>query len=77
MLALKCDNCGGYFDFDGTRSKRPNGIDVIYMDRCRNIELIERMNLCPACLAAVMKALEDRKMAPRMNSADPFEDDLK
>lgn len=78
MMALKCDNCGGYFDFYGTKTKYgPNSIDVVYMDRNRNIELIDRMNLCPACLAAVMKALEDRKMAPRMNDVDPFEDDLK
>ena len=73
MMALKCDNCGGYFDFDGLRVKSPNGIDVIYMDRHRNIELVERMNLCPTCLAAVMKALEDRKR----RTVDPMEDDLK
>lgn len=62
MIALKCDNCGGYFDFE---RQGPNGIDVIHMNKCRNIELIERMNLCPACLAAVMKALEDRKEASK------------
>lgn len=77
MMALKCDNCGGYYDFDVEKKYGPNSIDVVYMDRNRNIELIERMNLCPACLAAVMKALEDRKEASKRNTTDPFEDDLK
>lgn len=73
MMALKCDNCGGYFDL----SRRANSIDIIHKDRNSNVNLVDRMDLCPACLAAVMKALEDRKMAPRMNDVDPFEDDLK
>ena len=82
MMALKCDNCGGYYDFDGTKKYGPNSIDVVYMDRNRNIELIERMNLCPACLAAVMKTLEDRKEASSTHDTSglmfvPFEDDLK
>ena len=68
MMALKCDNCGGYFDFvDGYG--QPNDIDVVYMDRCRNVELIKRMNLCPACLAAVMKTLDDRKEASSTNES--------
>lgn len=71
MLALKCDNCGGYFSF-GNR-KDSNGIDFIHMDKNRNIELIDRMNLCPDCIAAVMKALDDR----RRRAINPMEDDLK
>lgn len=72
MMALKCDNCGGYFDFvRGGRDS--NGIDFIITDKNRNVNLIERKHLCPACLAAVMKALEDRKRC----TVDPMEDDLK
>lgn len=76
MMALKCDNCGGYFDLS-RGIKDANSIDIIHKDRDPNVNLVNRMDLCPACLAAVMKALEDRKMAPRMNDVDPFEDDLK
>lgn len=74
MMALKCDNCGGYFDFNGND-------DVITMrmlnkDKRNNVYIVKGVHdkdLCPACLAAVMKALEDRKR----RSVDPMEDDLK
>lgn len=61
MKALKCDNCGVYFDYD--KSKATNTIDFVYTDKYGNLSLNDRKNLCPACLAAVMKTLEDRKEA--------------
>jgi len=71
MIALKCDNCGRYFDFDDLKSK--NFIRVGHMDDCANLYNSESMTLCPACMAAITKALEDRKR----RSVDPMEDDLK
>lgn len=67
MRALKCDNCGGYYDYDVTKITKiawcqPGGSVIIEKD------------ICPECLAAVSKALEDVKMRKRDN---PLEDDLK
>lgn len=67
MRALKCDNCGGYYGYDVTKITKiawcqPGGSVVIEKD------------ICPECLAAVSKALEDVKMRKRNN---PLEDDLK
>lgn len=62
MMALKCDNCGGYYDLS-REIRDANGIDIMHKDKNRNRNLVERIDLCPACLAAVMKALEDRKEA--------------
>lgn len=78
MMALKCDNCGGYYNFG--KDNDVTTMRLLNRDKTGNVYRINGVrdkDLCPACLAAVMKALEDRKMAPRMNDVDPFEDDLK
>lgn len=67
MRALKCDNCGGYYGYDVTKITKiawcqPGGSVIIEKD------------ICPECLAAVSKALEDVKMRKKDN---PLEDDLK
>lgn len=67
MKALKCDNCGGYYGYDVTKITKiawcqPGGSVIIEKD------------ICPECLAAVSKALEDVKMRKRNN---PLDDDLK
>lgn len=67
MRALKCDNCGGYYSYGGLTItkiawRRDNG------------GVVKEKDLCPECLAAVSKALEDVKMRKKNN---PLEDDLK
>ena len=66
MRALKCDNCGGYYDY--------KILEINKIEFCRPDGVIEEKDLCPECLAAVNKALEDVKMR-KMNN--PLEDDLK
>lgn len=78
MMALKCDNCGGYFDFG--KGDDITTIRLLNRDKMGNVYRINGVRdkeLCPACLAAVMKALEDRKEVSKRNTTDPFEDDLK
>lgn len=73
-MALKCDNCGGYFDFD--RDDDVTTIRMLNRDKQNNAYIVKGVHdkdLCPACLAAVAKALEDRKR----RTVDPMEDDLK
>ena len=67
MRALKCDNCGGYYGYDVSK------ITKIAWCQPGDSVIIEK-DLCPECLAAVSKALEDMKMRKRNN---PLEDDLK
>ena len=67
MRALKCDNCGGYYGYDVTRITKiawcqPGG------------SIVREKDICPECMAAVSKALEDVKMRKRDN---PLEDDRK
>jgi len=74
MMALKCDNCGGYFDFN--KDDYVTTIRMLNKDKRCNAYIVKGVkdkDLCPACLAAVMKALEDRKR----HSVDPMEDNLK
>ena len=59
MIALKCDNCGGYYfykipEITKMTWRQPDGSVVRYRD------------VCPECLAAVSKALEDVKMRKRI-----------
>lgn len=65
MRALKCDNCGGYFDY-GTDDDI-NEIAYGHEDRDGNVDYSVYKNLCPACMAAVMKALKDRKEVPKIH----------
>ena len=67
MKALKCDNCGQCYDYDIMSISqlawcKPDGV------------VIGMKDLCPECLEAVSKALEDMKMRKMDN---PLEDDLK
>ena len=67
MKALKCDNCGGYYDY--------KVLDITHIAFCRpGVAVVKEKDVCPECLAAVSKALEDVKMRKRDN---PLEDDLK
>lgn len=67
MRALKCDNCGGYYDY--------KVLDITHIAFCRpGVAVVKEKDVCPECLAAVSKALEDVKMRKRDN---PLEDDLK
>ena len=70
MRALKCDNCGGYYDYKALATTKiawcqPDGGVVIDKD------------VCPECLAAVATTLEDRKQIKIHKKTDPFEDDRK
>lgn len=74
MMALKCDNCGGYFDFN--RDDDVTTMRMLNKDKQNNKYIIKGVcdkDLCPACMAAVAKALEDRRRC----TVDPMEDDLK
>lgn len=67
MRALKCDNCGGYYDY--------KLLEITTIAWCRyDGDVVKERDICPECLAAVSKALEDVKMRKRDN---PLEDDLK
>lgn len=74
MMALKCDNCGGYFNFN--KDDDVTTMRLLNRDERGNVYIVKGVrdkDLCPACLAAVTKALEDRKR----RTVDPMEDDLK
>jgi len=61
MMALKCDNCGGYFDFD---SATCNIIRIARAHPKSRTPICHiSMGVCPECINAVMKTLEDRKEA--------------
>lgn len=66
MRALKCDNCGGYYDY--------SVLDITNIAFRQRVAVVEAKDVCPECLAAVSKALEDVKMRKMDN---PLEDDLK
>ncbi len=71
MLALKCDNCGGYFGF-GNKDDM-NGIYYVHENTDGCVSYSKIKHLCPACMSAVMKALKDRKRRVENQT----EDDLK
>lgn len=74
MMALKCDNCGGYFNFN--KDDDVTTMRLLNRDERDNVYIVKGVrdkDLCPACLSAVTKALEDRKRS----TVDPMEDDLK
>lgn len=67
MRALKCDNCGGYYDYKIR--------DITKIAFCRDGgAVVNEKDVCPECLAAVTKVLEDVRIR-KMNN--PLEDDLK
>ena len=67
MRALKCDNCEGYYGYN------VNAITKIAWCQPDGDVVVEK-DICPECLAAMSKALEDVKMRKK---TDPFEDDRK
>lgn len=74
MMALKCDNCGGYYNFD--KDNDVTTMRLLNRDKTGNVYIVKGVHdkdLCPACMATITKALEDRKR----HSVDPMEDDLK
>ena len=66
MKALKCDNCGGSYDY---LEKGPTKIEW----RSPVGDVHKKYDLCPECMAAVCKTLDDRKNL----KVSRFEDDLK
>ena len=70
MNALKCDNCGGYYDY--------SVIATTKVAFCQSDgRVVTEKDLCPECLAAVATTLEDRKTIKIQKKTDPFEDDRK
>ena len=70
MRALKCDNCGEYYDY--------TILSITKIAFCRDGgAVVSEKDLCPECLAAVTTTLEDRKKIKIQNKTDPFEDDRK
>lgn len=59
MRALKCDNCGEYYGYTVLATTK--------IAFCRDSgAVVSEKDLCPECLAAVTKALEDVKMRKRI-----------
>lgn len=61
MMVLKCDVCGGCFNFEEDTYKTRNYIEIGYMNKGGLTYNSGYKHLCPDCMAAVMKALDDRK----------------
>ena len=70
MRALKCDNCGGYYDYNVRATTK---IGWYRLDG----GVVRDQDICPECLAAVDKALDDRKKIKIQKNTDRLEDDLK
>lgn len=62
-LALKCDICGTYFDYDS----KYTGISINRYSRYdpeivrKEKTLLERTDMCPDCYNAIMKTIDDRR----------------
>ena len=70
MMALKCDNCGEYFDFG--KDDDVTTMRLLNKDKTNSFYIVKGVrdkDLCPACLAAVMKTLDDRKEASSTNES--------
>ncbi len=67
MLALKCDNCGRYFGF-GNKDDI-NRITYSHENMDGRVVYFANKNLCPACMAAISMALEDRKEATNIHES--------
>ena len=70
MMALKCDNCGEYFDFG--KDDDVTTMRLLNKDKTNSVYIVKGVrdkDLCPACLAAVMKTLYDRKEASSTNES--------
>lgn len=64
MKALKCDICGSFYDYDLSEI---TGFAFLNVDH----SVIGDCNdICPGCLAAIMKAVDDRKKARRLKCSD-------
>lgn len=53
--AYKCDNCGSFY-----QGGKKDAIRFAFLDY-RTIAVGDIVDICPACKAAIEKALEDRK----------------
>ncbi len=67
-LALKCDICGTYFDYDskyiGIAINRYNRYDYNRYDTemvRKEKTLLELTDMCPDCYNAIMKTIDDRR----------------
>lgn len=57
--ALKCDICGGFFEYD---PDIPNTIEYYYVNElgtCLNSKY-SRLNCCPVCFGEITKVFEER-----------------
>ena len=68
-LALKCDICGTYFDYDS----KYIGIAINCYNRY-NVEmvrkeetLLESTDMCPDCYNAIMKTIDDRRLGAKVD----------
>lgn len=62
-ICYKCDACGKTFEKPGSyKTKKVDSIDLMmYGVRKRTGDMVASIDVCPDCLASVLKALEDRK----------------
>lgn len=66
MTAFKCDICGAYYEpynyFGNQSDESPNSL-MLYENRAcsSNYTAVTRYDVCPYCMKAVNKLLEERK----------------
>ena len=62
-ICYKCDACGKTFEKPGSyKTKKVDSIDLTwYGVKRRTGDVVMSIDVCPDCLAAVLKTLEDRK----------------
>lgn len=72
MMALKCDVCGGYFDYPNTSS------EVTGFAYLNNHDALvgDSIDICPECYKAIETTLNNRRKITIVCS-DRSEDDLK
>jgi uncharacterized CHY-type Zn-finger protein len=60
MIAIKCDRCGAYYDIYNVKnnSEKTNGIMFLNIDKKGNYFEHKVIDLCPECMEAVKKIVE-------------------
>ena len=76
MTAFKCDICGAYYEpynyYDNQSDEAPNSL-MIYATREIGGEThMIRYDVCPLCMKAVNKLIEDRKRRGPSIGGDPM-----
>lgn len=72
MMALKCDVCGGYYDYSNTSSEVTG---FAYLNSDDGL-VGDSIDICPECYKAIKTALNNRKRIT-IDCSDRSEDDLK